>query len=155
MTRSFPELTSFGTLLTFAHSLEETAADFANDAAENGECEAWRTDLENCARSHRKRSTQMERVRRERLNEVVLQPIYGMERTRYIPQTEIGSEYRDGEKVVDQVISIEDTVASFYEDAAAHAENVLSGVERTFRKLARESAILAKTLREKRWSGLS
>lgn len=150
MTASFPELTSFGTLLTFAYSLEETAAELAEHAAECEECSVWREDLENCAKRHRKRSTQMERIRRERLNEVVLQPIYGMERDRYIPQTDVLSDCQDAKNPMDTVVSVEETVSSFYEDSANYAQNVLSGVERTFRKLARESASLAEMLREKR-----
>ena len=152
MTKKFPELTSFGTLLTFAHSLEETAGAFAHQAARCKACNERREELENCADRHKRRSEQVDRIRRERLNEVVLQPIYGMERARYLPHNVIVSDSCEAEELLDGVAALEERVAAFYEETATRAQNVLGGVERTFKKLARESASFATGFREQRTS---
>ena len=61
----FPELNSFGTLLSFAVALEEVLGELARRAAERDDCTAFRDELVACARKHDKRSKQLERLKRE------------------------------------------------------------------------------------------
>lgn len=146
MAADFPELNSFGTLLKFAIALEEAAAELAALAAEQDGCERWRDVLGVCARKHARRGQRLERLRRERLNEVVLQAITGMERERYLPVREL-PENGAAEPVLLTIAALEETVASFYTDGSEIAANVLAGVEKTFRKFARESVEFAAVLR--------
>ena len=145
MAPNFPELSSFSTLLKFALALEETAADLADRAAARSECAPWQDALTSCVRRHTQRRKQLEQMRRERLNEVVLQPIYGMSRVDYLPPLELPPG-ADGEKIIAEIVAVEAAAARFYDDAAANAANVLIGAEKTLRRLARESRALGVAL---------
>ncbi len=143
MEADFPELTSFGLLFKFAIVMERAAAEHAGLAAERDECAERCSELTDCARRHAKRGEQLERIRRERLNEVVLERIDGMDRAAYIPVLEPPS----GEKVTQGIVALEESSARFYDDAAGVAAHVLAGVEKTLRKLADENRSLAASLR--------
>ncbi len=146
MTADFPELNSFGTLLKFAIALEEAAAELAVRAAGQPTCAAWQDDLLACGRRHARRSERLSRLRRERLNEVVLQAISGLERARYLPVLDL-PEDGDPPRTLAAVAAVEETAASFYTDGGRVAADVLAGLEKTFQKLARESRDLAANLR--------
>lgn len=141
----FPELTSFGTLLKFALALEETAAELARAAGADDRCAPWRDHLAGCAGKHDRRAKQLERLRRERLNEVVLQRIEGLNGADYAPTIDTSKE-KSAEQMIAEIVGVEDAVARFYDDAADIAANVLGGVTKTFKKLARESRLLAGAL---------
>ena len=143
----FPELTSFGTLFKFAVSLEEAAAELAQAAAKKEDCAAsWRDFLSDCAAKHQKRSKRLEQLRRERLNEVVLQPIAGMDAENYAPEAVPEG---DAKQALGALATTEEKAAQFYEDAAKTAANVLTGVEKTLLKLARQNKEIATELRAK------
>jgi hypothetical protein len=146
MNVDFPEITSFGTLLKFAIVMENRAAELMRHDAEGENVAALRNERADCAGKHVKRAKQLERLRRERLNEVVLQAIHGMDGSEYAPALELPRETPARPAIAD-LIAAEETVARFYEDAARTAANVLTGVEKTFRRLARESASMAASLR--------
>lgn len=116
MAISFPELNSYGTLVSFGLSLEQVAEEKAAAAGED-----------RIARKHQKRARQLELIFRERLNEVVLQPLTGMDRADYLPADDLDR------------AALEALIARFYDDAATIAADVLIGVDRTFRKWAEES----------------
>jgi rubrerythrin len=145
MPADFPELTSFGTLLKFALALEQTGIELANQAQESSVCAPWTETLSNCAKKHTKREKQLERLRQERLNEVVLQPIEGIERAEYLPTTDV-SGISDGRQIIKTIIEFEEITARFYTDAAKIADDVLGGLPRTFLKLAEQSKKLADEL---------
>jgi len=144
MTDNFPELTSFGTLMKFAIALEQTSQELAQSAASSEACSAWAEQLERSAKKHAKRFQELERMRRERLNEVVLQPISGMEREAYVVPTALPA--TGANEVIATVVEAERVAARFYDDAAAIASNVLSGLDKTFKRLARENRDLAHAL---------
>ena len=145
MSHDHPELTSFGTLFKFAVSLEEAAAELARAAAKKEDCPAsWRDFLSDCAAKHQKRSKRLEQLRRERLNEVVLQAISGMEAESYAPEAVLEG---DAKQALAVMATTEEKAARFYEDAAKTAANVLTGVEKTLLKLARQNKEIAAKLR--------
>ena len=139
MALEYPELTSFGTLMRYALTLEQGVAALMETAA--GKVGGARDDLLAVAKKHTKRAEAMERLRRERLNEVVLQQISGMERETYLPEEFSETGWQE------LLAKTEDRVARFYEDGARVAQNVLSGLDRKFGKLARESLEFAGKLR--------
>ena len=147
MAANFPELTSFGTLLKFGLAMEEATAETAETALKREDLKPWHDDLATCAKKHKKRNKQLERLRRERLNEVVLQPITGMARETYLPHLVLPD---DPAGAMETMAAAEEAAARFYEDAAGTAANVLSGLDRTFRKLAKESRTFAADLRRER-----
>lgn len=128
MSTEFPELTSFGTVILFAQALEARAAYLAGEA-----------DEAKMARLHTKRAKRLELLRKERLNEVVLQPLSGMDRAEYLPAADLAG--------AAGLATLEETTARFYRDALDRAADVLGGLERTFERFARESENLAATLR--------
>ena len=138
MSSEFPELTSFGTVILFAQNLESRAAAVAAAALEQGGGVIGDT-LKKAGRLHGKRGKRLELLRRERLNEVVLQPVAGLEREEYIPPSDAAG--------VAGLALLEDCAARFYRDALKEAADVLGGLERTFERFARESEELAARLR--------
>lgn len=139
----FPELASFGTLLEYALALEEVLARAGTAAAAAGPA------LQDLARKHEKRRQQLERMRRERLNEVVLQAITGMDRESYLPDALLMSEdlaSTDIGGIMSHLAVAETRAGAFYDDAAGVAVNVLGGLDKTFRKLAAENRALAEVV---------
>jgi hypothetical protein len=144
MTDNFPELTSFGTLMKFALALEQATKELAQTAASSDTCSPWTEQLERSAKKHGKRYQELERMRRERLNEVVLQPISGMDRAAYVLPTSLPA--TSAHDIIAIVTEAEQVAARFYDDAAVIASNVLSGLDKTFKRLARENRDLAHAL---------
>ncbi len=137
MAVEFPELISFGTMLGFAQALEQAGVELCAAAQQQVDHPA----LKKCVRKHGKRAKQLERIRRERLNEVVLQTIEGMDRGTYLPTLDLPA---GGEAAA--VAAFERGVARFYDDAADTAADVLVGVDKSFRRLAKESRKFAEEL---------
>ncbi len=136
MSTEFPELTSFGTVILFAQALESAAADLASAAMEAGDTG---DAVKKAARLHTKRGKRLEFLRKERLNEVVLQPLTGLDRAEYLPPEDLSG--------VSGLATLEDVTVRFYRDALTRAVDVLGGLERTFERFARESEDLAARLR--------
>ena len=72
-------LGTFGAILGFALALEERAAAFYDAAAQATGDDAYRQ----LARSARKRMARVERARREGVNEMILEPIEGLDGDSY------------------------------------------------------------------------
>ncbi len=141
MAQQFPELTSFGTIFIFAQALEDNVAALAQGALDSGDCASVAAALKTSAKKHTKRSKELAHMRRERLNEVVLQRIDGMDRDEFLPPTELGDDPTAAVAEADEV------TARFYEAAADVAAGVLGGMDRKFRKLAKKSRGMAEAVR--------
>lgn len=141
MAEQFPELTSFGTIFIFAQALEDNVAALAQAALDGGDCASAESALKTSAKKHAKRSRELANMRRERLNEVVLQRIDGMDRAEFLPPTELGDDPTVAVAEADEV------TARFYEAAADVAAGVLGGMDRKFRKLAKKSREMAGAVR--------
>lgn len=141
MSETFPEITSFGTLFAFAQALEEGLLALSEQAASRGP-EAGEVAAR-AQKRHHKRVKQLERLRRERLNEVVLQPLAGVNSADHIPDLSCPE---DPAKAREALAAAERKAAAFYEEAAEKARSVLGGVDKTLLKLAGESRDLAAAL---------
>ena len=75
---------------------------------------------------------------------MVLQPISGMARDEYLPPLELPENAVDA---VSAVADADEITARFYDAAATMAANALGGMDKKFRKLAKESRGLAQALR--------
>lgn len=137
-----PEINSFGTLVRFAIGLEHHALAFTEACAERTDLASRADLLSRLQRDHRRRSRRLERLKREQLNEVVLEPISGMERDRYLPPA-LPTPDRDASQVIQDLAALEQNTARFYADSADHARGALSGLARTFRKMGDRSARFA------------
>jgi hypothetical protein len=136
MADGFPELTSFGTLFIYAGALEGALEALASRAAELPVSDTAAKTLKTAIRKHGKRAKQLANMRRERLNEVVLQPLSGMDRANYLPPSELPS---DSGAALAALAGAEQTAARFYDDAAALGGDVLMGVDKTFRKFGNQN----------------
>ena len=131
------ELSTFGALLAFAIGLEERVARFYLEAADNHECAAIRETLLTFARQNDSRRKLLVVTRQEHVTEMVLEPITDLHRGDY----EVESNAPRGmscTQVLSQAIEMENRAQRFYSDAAAKAKDLLAGVVRSFRRLARE-----------------
>jgi hypothetical protein len=145
MAADFPEITSFGTLLKFALALEQTAVALEGEAAGHSTCAAHASTLQSFAEKHTRRLGDLERLQRERLNEVVLQPLGGMTADEYRPTQELPS--GDAAAILGVLVALEERSARFYGDAAERAVNLLGGLDRTFKRFVKEDAKRAQALR--------
>lgn len=144
MAIELPEITSFGTLLRFAMALDRIAAERGAAAATAEACRGQRDALTAMARKHARRVEDLERLARERLNEVVLQPLSGMVRAEYLPPDPgTGGGAAD---LLRELATLEERSARFYGDAAERAVNVLGGLDRTFKRFAKEDQKRARAL---------
>ncbi len=130
-----PELTNFGSLIRHAVSLEEATASFYREAAGlfgTGEASVLARQL---AEEHEGRRRLLERTRQQKLNEMVLEPISGLDGARYAFDASVGSL----DDVPAQAIALEQVAALLYRESSVIAESLLTEAARTFWKLGEEN----------------
>ncbi len=139
-----PELTNFGSLVRYALELESSTATLYR-AAVTFLGTARGSDLaRELAAQHEDRRRLLERTRQQKLNEMVLEPISGLDGGRYVYDAGL----RSGAEVRGQALRIEETAGRFYSESAEVARSLLTEAARTFRKLADENARNAARIRE-------
>ncbi len=139
-----PELTNFGSLVRFALELEgATASLYRAAAALLGP--APQADLaRDLAAQHESRRTLLERTRQQKLNEMVLEPIAGLDGSRYVYDANVTRV----PEIARKAAAIEEDAARLYTDSSVIAKALLTEAARTFRKLAEENERNRTRLRE-------
>jgi len=115
------ELGTAGAVLSFALELERQAASFYQEALAHpkvSEGTRVRGVLEQLAQQQRRRVKRLERLRREQVTEMILEPIRGLEDEPYRIQVEVQPR-AEASQVVAQAIRMEENIKSFLEAAAA------------------------------------
>ena len=137
-----PELTTFGAVIRFAAALERQAADHYEAwlAQDPGEARELAVSL---ASGHGRRAARLERLVREQLNEIILEPITGLRAERYLREGKSADMPAAGTSA-----ALEERLARFYCDLVEHAGRALGGAARSLERFARESQGQAKELRE-------
>ncbi len=130
-----PELTNFGSLVRFALELESASASFYRTGAELLPSGQGAAALRELADLHEGRHRLLERTRQQKLNEMVLEPITGLEGRRYVFDAAIAR----AAEVREKAVALEDVGARFYGESAEVAQSLLTEAARTFRKLADEN----------------
>lgn len=119
-----PELTTFGALIRHALALEGLAAAVYRELGES------KAEM---ASRHEARQTLLERTRREKLSEMILEPIDGLAGEKYVPAaTPAGAG-------VQLALEVEAVSALFYRDSSKAARMVLAEVSKVFERLALEN----------------
>lgn len=139
MAPAAPELTTFGALVRFAFDLEESARRLCERGAAGAKDERAQGLFHQLARDHSGRHALLERVRREQLNELILEPIHDLRGEDYA----VGAEGLDGVTPRDLIGALraeERRAERFYLDSARVAKSILAEVGRTFEKLGRQNA---------------
>lgn len=121
----FPEVTTFGTLMSFAMALEELALEL---------CASLGDTADELKKKHKKRLARLEETRRERLNEVILEPLHGVDAGRHL----VGLHPSD-EAAAQRLVLLEQRSAAFYQESADVARNMLAEIARIFERLAKEN----------------
>ena len=125
------QITSFGSLLKFATELERRSAAFYEAYAGESECGGLPEKL---AQENGKRAATLERVRRENVTEMILEPIQDLE------AEPLDILAQDGPDWMSEAITLEERVGSFYGEAAQKANRVLAEVRRIFERMAKANA---------------
>jgi rubrerythrin len=131
------KLGTAGAILAFAIELEAGSAEFYQGVASLAEDQARSELLSSLAEAKRERKKLLERSRREYLNEILLEPIDGLESSRYLGHTGVASEMDPG--AARQVLEeLEENSRRFYLEAAELI--ALPQIARVLRKLAQGNA---------------
>jgi len=105
------DLATFGAIMSYALDLETRTVAFYEAAARGDLEQPFNSMLKNA----RKRATRVERMRREMVNEMILEPIAGMDGDDYFFQPSLdGGE----EQLLDQALILANATYQFYSDAA-------------------------------------
>jgi len=113
------ELGTAGAVLGFALELEKQAASFYQETlAEVAGDAPLREVMEQLAQRHGRRVKRLERLRREQVTEMILEPIRGLEDNPYRIQVEVRLDAEAGQLVA-QAVRVEENIKSFLEAAAA------------------------------------
>lgn len=134
----FPECNSFGTVIRFGLELERASAQIYDELSREPGLAAGAEVFSALVANHKKRVDLLEYTRREKLNEMILEPIQGFDSKKYIIDLNVpkGSDLKS---VVQYAAKIEETCARFYSDASSVAKNLLSEGARIMDRMAKEN----------------
>ena len=138
-----PELTTFGAVLRFAIELEAASAAFYDAAVHAFAKDGPGTLVRELAAQHANRRHLLERTKQMKLNEMVLEPITGLEGARY--RFEATPAPKDD--LLSRAAALEAVAERFYGDSSIVAKALLTEAARTFRKLGEENGRNAARLR--------
>lgn len=127
------DLNTFGALLRFALELEETAVRFYEEAAKAAQGETLRHSFAECAEAASKNQRTLERVRREQVNEMLLESIEGLRDGDYQVGAAASAGMGDGE-LTSSAAQLEAGMERFYRNAADRLS--IPEVVRSFARLA-------------------
>ena len=134
----FPECTTFGTVIRFALELERGAAGVYEELAAKPELSAAADTFRSLATAHKKREQLLEHTRREKLNEMILEPIQDIDGTQYIIETNVPAGV-DMTSASAMVVEIEDRSSRFYQDTSRTAKSLLAEAARILDKMGKEN----------------
>ena len=140
---SFPEITTFGSLIRFALELEKVATSLYEGSSKTYPNVAA---LPLLADAHRKRSQLLEHTRQQKLNEMILEPIYDLNGNDYAVDVN-GNSASALKELIKTAEIIEDKSARFYSDSAMLAKSLLAESSSIFQKLAKENEVNKSTLK--------
>jgi len=132
---SFPEITTFGSLIRFALELEKVATSLYEGSSKTYPNVAA---LPLLADAHRNRSQLLEHTRQQKLNEMILEPIYDLNGNDYAVDVN-GNSASALKELIKMAEIIEDKSARFYSDSARLAKSLLAESSRIFQKMAKEN----------------
>jgi hypothetical protein len=131
----FPEITTFSSLIRFALELERAAINLYEGSTPKYPSIAALPLLSDV---HQKRSQLLEQTRRQKLNEMILEPIHELNRDDYVVEIE-QAESAPINELLKMAVNLEEKSAKFYSDSAKVAKSLLAESSRIFQKLAKEN----------------
>ncbi|MCJ7607747.1 MAG: hypothetical protein MUO94_07890 [Thermoplasmata archaeon] len=143
--REFPECTTFGAVIRFSLELETGAMAVYEELAKRPGLAAAAEAFKANAAAHKKREGVLEHTRREKLNEMILEPIQDLNGADYIPNLEVPTEL-DVKGAVAFVSAVEDTSSKFYLEASKVAKMLMAEAARIMERLGKENMSLSEKL---------
>lgn len=134
----FPECTTFGSVIRFALELEKGGMAIYEELANNPGLASCADVFRALASAHRKRRDLLEYTRREKLNEMIQEPIQDIESKKYIPDLSV-PKGADAKAAARFAAAYEEKSARFYSDMSLIAKNLLSEGARIMDKMAKEN----------------
>lgn len=131
-----PELTTFGSLMRYALELEAATAVFYREAARLLGPGSAAEAAKRLSEEHEGRRRLLERTRQQTLNEMVLEPISGLDGARYVFDASLAA----ASEASAQAVALEEVAARFYAESSEIAKSLLTEAARTFQRLGEESA---------------
>jgi rubrerythrin len=110
-------LTSFGAILSFAEEMESRDRDFYLALAENPNCARYREFLRRLADEAAKRVKTAQRIRRENVTEMILEPIKDFERRPFTAECGNPAAMNAGD-AIEACRELEERAARYYREAA-------------------------------------
>lgn len=132
------EIVTFGAMIKFALELEHTAQRFYQEAAGEKHWQHAQT-FSSFATECAKREASLERLRRENVNEILLEPIVGLEEGDYRISPDL-ARVTTFSQVIGHALEMEEKICHFYTDSASKAKSILAEASRIFEKLASQNA---------------
>jgi rubrerythrin len=111
------ELGTFGAVLKYAMEIELKVHEFYEAASAVAKDSEMANQFQELHKRGKKRLTTLERVRRENVTEMILEPIVGLDSDEYKIETDV-----DETKLVGTALSVEKTLHGFYSNAATKIE---------------------------------
>lgn len=133
------DLTTFGAVIKFAIETELAATKFYDTHAQASARANWSNIFMELSRLHQKRKLTLERVRREKLNEIMLEPITGLNCDNYVIKLDTELDHSDVTKLLQTAHDIELRCIYFYRDTAKIAKSFSTEVTKIFERLAKEN----------------
>jgi len=134
----FPECTTFGSVIRFALELEKAAMAVYDDLSGRPPLAPAAESFKSLSAAHKKRSDVLEHTRREKLNEMILEPIQDLDRNKYLIETKVP----DGVDMAGAkafLVKMEGTSSSFYLDSSKVAKSLLAEAARILERLGKEN----------------
>ena len=134
----FPECRTFGSVIRFSLELEKVASAVYDELASNAGLAPAAETFKSLSAAHKKRGDLLEHTRREKLNEMILEPIQDLNREDYLVPTELPASL-DLKSAAQFASRIEETSAKFYVDSSKVAKMLLAEAARIMDRLGKEN----------------
>lgn len=138
------ELGTFGAVMKFAMELESIAAEFYKSASSKTTDAGLGSLLEKLSSRSTKRSKILERVRRENVTEMILEPIAGLDSDSY----DLETENPDSKSLLEICIRVEEKRFKFFVEGSTKIGFLIEAAD-TFERLADENQDNIETLKKK------
>jgi rubrerythrin len=134
----FPECTTFGSVIRFALELEKVAVAVYDDLAARPALAPAAEAFKALSQAHRKRSDVLEHTRREKLNEMILEPIQDLDGKKYVVEAKVpdGADLAGAKAFA---AKMEDTSSRFYLDSSKIAKYLMAEAARILERMGKES----------------
>ena len=140
------QIVTFGAMIKFALELERVAGQFYQQAAEQKPWQRHALTFSSFASESAKREARLERLRRENINEILLEPILGLEEANYRISAD-AARVTSFSQLIGRALDMEEKVGRFYSDSASKAKSILAEASRILEKLGSQNALRKQKLK--------